>query len=112
MSLSRVFYYGHAPVRVRVRGGEPVWFSRDIAAALAVRFPAGPVLPESPNSLAGLATAEQVWTLVHRAGCGAPDAFRDWMAEVSAQLTVQSTRPPVPVPRPGHLTSVRRTHAA
>lgn len=112
MTRSRVFYYAHAPVRVRVRGGEPVWFSRDVAAALSVRLAAGPVLPESPNSLPGLATAEQVWTLVRQAGCGAPDAFRAWMTEVSAQLTARPTRQPAPAPRPRHLTPVRRTSAA
>ncbi|MFD3422621.1 BRO-N domain-containing protein [Streptomyces decoyicus] len=111
MPITRVFLYDGFKVRTRVRGGEPVWFTRDVAAALTVRFPAGPVLPESPHSLPGLATADQVWTLVRRAGCGAPDAFRAWMAEVSAQLTARPTRPPAPVPRPRHLPPVRRTPA-
>ncbi|MFD3815186.1 hypothetical protein ACFWRZ_08970 [Streptomyces rubiginosohelvolus] len=110
---TRTFHFEHAPVRARVRGGEPVWFVRDVAAALGLRLPAAPLLPESPNSLPGIATAEQVWTLVRGAGCGAaPDAFRAWMERVSAQLAAAPARQPAPVPRPRHLTPVRRTHAA
>ncbi|MGW7090021.1 hypothetical protein ACWGH2_41930 [Streptomyces sp. NPDC054871] len=108
--ITRVFLYDGCKVRTRMRGGELVWFTRDVAAALAVRFPAGPVLPESANSLPGIATAEQVWTLVRRAGCGAPDVFRAWMAEVGEQLAAQPS-PPVPAPR-RHLSSVQRTRVA
>ncbi|MEU0857482.1 hypothetical protein ABZ352_18865 [Streptomyces griseofuscus] len=94
MTLTRVFHYDTAPVRVRVRGGEPVWFTRDLAAALGVRFPPGPLFPTSANSLPGMATAAQVWTVAGRAGCGAPDAFRAWMAEVSTLMLART--PPVP----------------
>ncbi len=31
------FLYDSAPIRVRVRGGEIVWFMRDVAAALGIR---------------------------------------------------------------------------
>lgn len=104
---TRVFRYRHAPVRVRVRGGEPVWFTRDLAAALGVRCPSGPQLPESVNSLPGMATAAQVWTVAERAGWGAPDTFRAWMTEVSSLILTRpapqparSARPITPVPAP------------
>ncbi|MFD9248310.1 BRO-N domain-containing protein [Streptomyces bottropensis] len=104
MTGTRVFRYDHAPVRVRVRGGEPVWFARDLSAALGVRFPPGPLVPDSPNALLGIATAAQVWTVVEQAGCGAPDAFRDWMTEVSAQILARPAPQPArgarPLPRP------------
>ncbi|MGA5411632.1 hypothetical protein ACPCSC_30795 [Streptomyces lavendulocolor] len=95
-----MFRYDQAPVRVRVRGGEPVWFTRDLAAALGVRFPPGPLLPASPNALLGIATAAQVWAVLEAAGCGAPDAFRAWMADVSAQMLARGARPPAGSPRP------------
>ncbi|MEU7228856.1 hypothetical protein [Streptomyces chrestomyceticus] len=91
---TRVFHYDAAPVRVRVRGGEPVWFTRDLAAALSVRFPPGSLLPASANSLPGLATAAQVWTVVEQTGCGASDAFRAWMTEVSAQILTRPVATP------------------
>jgi hypothetical protein len=83
-----VFHYQHAPVRVRVYGGEPVWFARDLAAAVGLRLPSGP-LPAAPHAPPGVATAAQVWTVVQRAGCGAPDGLRAWMTEVSAQLAAR-----------------------
>ncbi|MFI5859304.1 hypothetical protein [Streptomyces parvulus] len=108
--MTRVFHYDHGPVRVRVRGGEPVWFVRDVAAALGVRFPPGPLLPASPNALLGMATAAQVWPLVERAGCRAPEAFRAWMTDVSTRVLAapapQPARVPQPRPRP---VPVRRT---
>ncbi|WP_030372412.1 BRO-N domain-containing protein [Streptomyces rimosus] len=109
---TRVFHYDAAPVRVRVRGGEPVWFTRDLAAALGVRFPPGPLLPASENSLPGMATAAQVWTVVERAGCGAPDAFRAWMTEVSTRILARPVPTPASVARPAHPASLRRTHTA
>ncbi|MFJ8301300.1 hypothetical protein ACIQ9R_36115 [Streptomyces sp. NPDC094447] len=101
-SLSRAFRYGTAYVRARVRHGEVVWFTRDVAAALGIhRIPARPLLPASPAALPGMATTAQVWTLVELAGCGAPDAFRAWMANVSTQLAEQpQQRPGAPGPRP------------
>ncbi|MGW0757109.1 hypothetical protein ACWD1Y_11575 [Streptomyces sp. NPDC002814] len=100
MNGTRVFHYDHAPVRVRVRGGEPVWFARDLAAALGVRFPPGPLLPASPNALRGIATAAQVWTVLETAGCGTPDSFRAWMADVSARVLAQPARRPAQGSRP------------
>ncbi|MEJ8654673.1 hypothetical protein WKI65_43245 [Streptomyces sp. MS1.AVA.3] len=38
--ITRVFLYDGFTVRTRVRGGEPVWGTRDVAAVLTVRFPA------------------------------------------------------------------------
>ncbi|MFD7764139.1 hypothetical protein [Streptomyces microflavus] len=110
---TRTFLYRHAPVRMRVCGGEPVWFIRDVAAALGLRLPTAPLLPESAVSLPGIATAEQVQMFVHRAGWGAEDSFRAWMADVSARLVAQPSSPG-PAPRPRHLTPVpiRRTRAA
>lgn len=109
MSRAQAFRYGHAPVRVRVRGGELVWFVRDVAAALGLRLPPGPLLPESLNSLPGMATAEQVWTLLRAAGCGARDAFRAWMTEVSAQLLARPIPQPARSARP--YPAIRRVHA-
>lgn len=112
MNGTRAFLLNHAPVRARLRGGEPVWFARDVAAALGVALPYGPLLPESPNSLPGIATAEQVWTLVRRAGCTTPETLQAWLTDVSAQLTARPVRSPAPVPRPRHLAPVRRVAAA
>ncbi|MBV1940825.1 hypothetical protein KUF83_30285 [Streptomyces sp. BV286] len=116
---TRTFPYDYAPVRVRVRvrGGEPVWFARDLAAAIGVPFPPGPLLPESPNALLGMATAPQVWAVVERSGCAVPDSFRAWMTDVSARVTAatpvttpaQGPRPALrPVARP---VPIRRTAA-
>ncbi|AWI32630.1 hypothetical protein [Streptomyces tirandamycinicus] len=105
MSRTRVFRYAHTPVRVRVRGGEPVWFTRDLAAALGVPFPPGPLLPASPNGLLGIATAAQVRTVIERAGSGTPNGLRAWMTDVSAQLTA-------PAPRQPALAPVRRSRPA
>ncbi|MET9528189.1 hypothetical protein [Streptomyces coeruleorubidus] len=110
MNGTRVFRYDHAPVRVRVRGGEPVWFSRDLAAALGVRFPPGPLLPASPNALLGIATAAQVWAALETAGCRTPDGFRAWMTDVSTQMLARPAPQPArgarALPRP---MPVRRT---
>jgi hypothetical protein len=83
-----------------VRGGEPVWFARDLAAALGVRFPPGPLQPASPNALLGIATAAQVWAVLETAGCGVPDRFRAWMTDVSAQMLARGDRQPAGSPRP------------
>lgn len=110
MNGTRVFHYEHAPVRMRVRGGEPVWFTRDLAAALGVRFPPGPLLPVSANALLGMATAAQVWELVERAGCRTPDTFRAWMTDVSMRMLAapapQPATAPRPRPRPAHMRRV------
>ncbi|MFJ5142983.1 hypothetical protein [Streptomyces sp. NPDC088707] len=100
MNGTRVFLLDHAPVRVRVRGGEPVWFVRDVAAALGVRFPPGPLLPPAPNALLGMATAAQVWPLVEAAGCRAPDAFRAWMTDVSSHILDTPAPQPAQAPPP------------
>ncbi|MFB8025941.1 MULTISPECIES: hypothetical protein [unclassified Streptomyces] len=100
MPITRVFLYDGFKVRTRVRGGEPVWFVRDVAAALGVQFPPGPLLPASPNSLLGVATAAQVWPLVERAGCGAPEAFRAWMTDVSTRVLTAPAPQLARVPRP------------
>lgn len=109
---TRVFHYDTAPVRVRVRGGEPVWFTRDLAVALGVRFLAGPLLPASLNSLPGMVTAAQVWTVVEQAGCGAPDGFRSWMTEVSARMLARPTLVPAQGARPSSTDASRRIRTA
>lgn len=91
---SRTFHYDAAPVRVRARGGEPVWFTRDLAAALGTWFPSGPLLPASGNALPGMATTAQVWEIVGREDRGVPEAFRAWMAEVSALMLTRPARVP------------------
>ncbi|MFC8538053.1 hypothetical protein ACFUJY_29635 [Streptomyces sp. NPDC057249] len=110
MNGTRVFHYGHAPVRVRVRGGEPVWFVRDLTAALGTPAPAGPLLPASVNALPGIATAAQVWLLVERAGCRVSDSFRAWMTDVSTRVLTAPAPQPARVPhaRPRPI-PVRRT---
>lgn len=107
---ARVYRFENAPVRVRVRGGEPVWFVRDLAAALGVQFPPGPLLPASPNALPGMATAAQVWPLTEQAGYRAPEAFRAWMTDVSTRVLTAPAPQPARVPhhRPRPI-PVRRT---
>lgn len=108
MTLTRVFHYDTAPVRVRVRGGEAVWFTRDLAAAVGVRFPTGPLLPTSVSSLPGMATAAQVWTVIELTGCSEPDALRAWMTEVSVLMFTRHT--PVPAQDAGPACRVPRRH--
>ncbi|MFF0754476.1 hypothetical protein [Streptomyces sp. NPDC004267] len=98
-SLSRVFRFGTTYVRARVRDGEVVWFTRDVAAALGIhRIPHGPLLPVSPAALPGMATTAQVWALAAGAGCAVPGTFRAWMAEASAELAQQPSVRKIPRP--------------
>ncbi|MFI0742449.1 hypothetical protein ACH4PU_30885 [Streptomyces sp. NPDC021100] len=85
MRTTHVFHYDHAPVRVRVRHGQPLWFARDLAAALGVPLPPGPLHPQSPTSLPGLATTAQIWAIAESGG-RTPENFRAWVTEVSAQI--------------------------
>ncbi|TGB03222.1 hypothetical protein [Streptomyces sp. MZ04] len=97
MPSTRTFYYGHAPVRVRVLDGEVLWFLRDLAAAVGVRLPSGHLDAVLP----GIGTTRQAWAVALRAGCGAPDAFQTWLDKVAALLLAPPTVRPAPsVPRP------------
>ncbi|NEA53531.1 hypothetical protein G3I60_05020 [Streptomyces sp. SID13666] len=110
--MTTTFRYNSNGIRVRVRGGLPVWFVRDVAVALGIRHSAGPLVPASAHSLPGIATTEQVLTLLDAAGCPVDDAFGTWMSEVSAQVTASPTLrsvPPTVRPRTAHH---RRTAAA
>jgi hypothetical protein len=74
--------YDSAHLRVRVRGGDVLWFVRDVAPALGFRLPLTPgnAVPQV------LVTTDELCSVMTAAGFCPPAAFTAWATDLAHRL--------------------------
>lgn len=81
--VTRTVVYDSAHLRVRVRGGEVLWFVRDLGAALGFA-----PLPATGDGLAQvLVPTAELWPLMAAVGYEPDAQFTAWAEELARSLT-------------------------